>query len=124
MVLPISDQDKRPAMGGRGTAVIWGALATIGASGAPTLVDNDPGIGLTRTGAGTYDLVFPPGNKARVRVWTQKSVTVWHVDFTAYDDQAGTATFKTKNNAATPADTDPANGDILGIEIISYAFSQ
>lgn len=97
-------------------------LVNIGATGAPTLSPaSGTGFGITRSSAGTYALTFPAlpsGGTAYVKVGVALSAatTVSQATVTAFSGTAGTATFVTALNAAGTA-VDPANGDILWIEL-------
>lgn len=93
----------------------------IGATGAPTVVGTTQ-ITVTRTGTGTYTMTFPPMSaqatslgKVRGHVVLSAAKTVGNVIITALDLAAGTAGFTTAITAGTAAD--PANGDILSLEV-------
>jgi hypothetical protein len=94
----------------------------IGATGAPTVVGTSE-VTVTRAGAGSYTMTFPAmadqaTSLGYVRGDIVKSAakTVGNVIPTALDLAAGTASFTTAITAGTAAD--PANGDILALEII------
>jgi len=94
----------------------------IGATGAPTVVGTGE-VTVTRSGTGTYTMTFPPMpaqslslGSVRGRVVLSAAKTVGNVIMTALDLAAGTAGFTTAITAGTAAD--PANGDILGLEIM------
>lgn len=103
------------------------AYIAIGATGAPTVtspVDASGGvIGCTRSGAGTYAITFPvlaavATSVPVIRAWVVLSAaaTVAQANFTAFAPTSGTATMVTALNAAGTA-VDPANGDVLCIEL-------
>jgi len=88
----------------------------IGATGAVgSQIFGPPGVTLTRTGTGTYTLVYPAALGVAIVPYIAKSAapTVFDVSVTAKSATAGTATIVTANAAGTA--TDPANGDILGL---------
>lgn len=88
----------------------------IGATGAVgSQIFGPPGVTLTRTGTGTYTLVYPAALGVALIPYIAKSAapTVFDVSVTAKSATAGTATIVTANVAGTA--TDPANGDILGL---------
>lgn len=93
----------------------------IGAGGAvdPTVAGYDVarGVSVSRTGTGTYNLVFPQCPRCTIVAFVEKSaaLTVVDVVFTAKSPTAGTATFKTVAAAGTAAD--PASGDLIAIMI-------
>lgn len=100
------------------------ALVKIGAAGAPTLSPTGTTFGITRSKAGTYAVTFPQQGgsadnaylKAGVALSTLPTVRVAVI--TAFNPAAGTATFTTVLDAsATPVD--PANGDMLWMELVS-----
>jgi hypothetical protein len=66
----------------------------IGSVGAPT-VSGDPGVTLTRTGPGTYSVVFPACLAASLVPTIGKSSTLASARLTAKDATAGTATLET-----------------------------
>lgn len=116
MARHIADQHRTPAFGGRGNMTTLISVVDIGAAGAPTVNSNqsDPEIGWTRTGAGVYDVTFPPCPRGIFdpKIVRTAAPTVFTVHVTARNMPAGTATVRF-NNAAGAA-TDPANGDIVG----------
>lgn len=88
----------------------------IGATGAVgSQIFGPPGVTLTRTGTGTYTIVYPAALGMAIIPYIAKSAapTVFDVSVTAKSATAGTATIVTANAAGTA--TDPANGDILGL---------
>jgi len=88
----------------------------IGATGAVgSQIFGPPGVTLTRTGTGTYTLVYPAALGVAIVPYIAKSAapTVFDASVTAKSATAGTATIVTANAAGTA--TDPANGDILGL---------
>lgn len=98
-------------------------LVNIGATGAPTLSPSTTVFGITRNSTGSYAITFPAhlaANTAALRVTVVLSAaqTVSQANVTAFSQTSGTATVITAlNAAATPVD--PANGDILMIELYS-----
>lgn len=99
-------------------------LINIGATGAPTVAPAAvTAITVTRTGAGTYNVTFPAQLSTatcyvRAYVVLSAATTVAQATITAFSQTAGTATFVTALNAAGTA-VDPANGDILMLEVVS-----
>lgn len=98
-------------------------LVNIGATGAPTLSPTGTAFGISRSGTGTYALTFPaltqpssPTAYVKVGIALSAATTVSQATVTAFSASAGTATFVTALNAAGTA-VDPANGDILWIEL-------
>jgi hypothetical protein len=91
----------------------------IGATGAVgTQVVGCAGVTFTRTGAGTYTLVYPAAVAGALIPYVAKSAapTVFDCSVTARNVTAGTATIVFANAAG--AATDPANGDIVGLLLI------
>ncbi len=91
----------------------------IGATGAVgTQVFGPPGVTFTRTGTGTYTVVYPAALGMSIIPFVAKSAapTVFDCSVTAKSATAGTATivFAAANGTAT----DPANGDIIGLILI------
>lgn len=104
------------------TVCRW-CLVNIGATGAPTIAPTGTVFGISRSGTGTYALTFPAhlsANNAflRVTVALSAATTVAQATVTAFSQTAGTATFVTALNAAGTA-VDPANGDILAVQLWS-----
>ena len=91
-------------------------LLASGAVGTPLILD-DPGITITRTGAGTYNLTFPAGADlggfpdGQVAPSTGALRSVY---FTAFAPNLGTATAVTMNGSGTA--TDSAGGDTLRLQ--------
>lgn len=88
----------------------------IGATGAVgTQIFGPPGVTFTRTGAGTYTVVYPAALGIALIPYVAKSTapTVFDASVTAKNGPAGTATvvFAAANGTAT----DPASGDIIGM---------
>jgi hypothetical protein len=116
----LGDYDYYPAYSGQRDQARLHASVAIGASGAPTKsADSHSGIGITRSGAGTYSVTFPvcPVN-CQVRVWASKTATVAAVLQLTKVPTSGTATFETRVLTGPLNVADPASGDILEIEII------
>jgi hypothetical protein len=94
----------------------------IGAAGAvdPTIAGNRvaPGVVMANTGTGTFSLVYPACPNATIRVWVESSAaaTVCEAILTAKSQTAGTATVRT-SKAGTA--TNPASGDLIGVEIMA-----
>jgi hypothetical protein len=94
----------------------------IGATGAVgSQIFGPPGVTFTRTGAGTYTLVYPPalGLSLVPFVAVSAAGTVIDGTITAKNAPAGTATVVFRNAAG--AATDPANGDIVGLLFFAKA---
>jgi hypothetical protein len=112
----LNDQSRTRAMGGRGEPTLWMSIANIAGGGAPTVDSDqsDPGTTWARTGAGVYNVTFPPALRGKVHPEILKTAapTVFTAHVTALSVTAGTATIRF-NNAAGAA-TDPASGDIVG----------
>src|SRR5689334_13749126 len=73
-----------------------GALTVlIGAAGAVTSVTGHPGVTVTRSGAGAYDVVYPAAPDVILRYGIQKSTTVFGCRGNARSSTAGTASFQT-----------------------------
>jgi len=92
----------------------------IGATGAVgSQIFGPPGVTFTRTGAGTYTLVFPaaPGVGLIPYVAISAAGTVIDGTITAKSSTAGTATVVFRNAAG--AATDPASGDVVGLVMIA-----
>lgn len=88
----------------------------IGAAGAPgSQIFGPPGVTFTRTGAGTYTLVYPAALGCAVIPYVAVSAAGTVIDggLTAKSAPNGTATVVFRNAAG--AATDPANGDIVGL---------
>ena len=88
----------------------------IGATGAVgSQIAGPPGVTFTRTGAGTYTVVYPAAVAGGLIPYVAKSAapTVFDCSITAKNVAAGTATLVFANAAGTA--TDPANGDIIGL---------
>jgi len=114
------DMDKKPAYNGRGMRLLACCHVDIGATGAPT-VDatkcDDPGITITRASAGIYDLVYPKCVDVRINIEAMSPLgTVLGAVLLAKSATAGTAQFRTFNDAGTA--TDPASGDDLNIVLV------
>lgn len=100
------------------------ALVAIGTTGAPTLT-GDHGITIARDDTGDYDITFPvfptgSGCVVKVGVALSAAATVTNAVVTALDTAAGTATFLTTAISGDPGEeaaADPADGDVLWIEI-------
>lgn len=105
------------------------AYIAIGASGAATVTQSNDAAGGTITvvknTTGVYDVTFPVLDAVAtsiptIRVWVVLSAatTVAQAFCKAYAPTSGTAQFVTALNAAgTPVE--PANGDILALEIVA-----
>ena len=88
----------------------------IGATGAVgTQIFGPPGVTYTRTGVGTYTVVYPAALGVGLIPYVAKSAASTVVDcvVTAKNGPAGTATLVYGNAAGTA--TDPASGDIIGL---------
>lgn len=118
----LGDAKATPAqtVGGRALWKQW-ALVDVGAAGAPTIATgNQSGdISISRSAAGSYDVVCKAmvgGPLPTIKLKSAaKTVVTWVL--TAYNLPAGTFSFKTLAGVNAAADTDPANGDAIGIEI-------
>lgn len=109
-----------PAHGAAPNLVVMHAKVAIGASGAPTLT-GDPGIAISRSSGGNYDLTFPKGFKSKVFVYIDKSSTLAAVrGSTATVPGSGTHSFQTMTVAGPLTVADPANGDVLSILIVGH----
>lgn len=109
------DYDAFPASARKPDFRIFTAKVAIGATGAPTLT-GDEGITISRSGTGTYALVYPAfPDDANVLVTPRQSATIANAAASAISPTAGTATIVTRDFAGAAAD--PANGDVLQIEI-------
>lgn len=90
---------------------------SIGGTGAvgTTVTGSMEGVALTRTGAGTYTVVYPAALVGAIIPYVAKSAapTVFEVSVTARSLTAGTATIVFANAAGTA--TDPASGDVVGL---------
>lgn len=121
MARTLRDHQSYPNFGYDLNMTVVRSSVAIGASGAvdSTVAGYDVarGITVTRTGTGTYSLVFPACPRATVQVFVEKSAvpTVFDAVCTAKSPTAGTATFKTFNAAGTA--TDPASGDLIAVII-------
>lgn len=92
----------------------------IGATGAVgSQIFGPPGVTFTRTGAGTYTLVYPAALGLTLLPYVAVSAAGTVIDggLTAKSSTAGTATIVFRNAAG--AATDPANGDIVGLIFIA-----
>lgn len=92
---------------------------TLNASGAvgALVSSDDPGVTLTRTGVGTYNVVFPAGADVGGKidaVVLPSTGALRGTYFTAFNATAGTATVVTLNAAGAAADS--AGGDVLRIQ--------
>lgn len=89
---------------------------TFGASSIASQTSDHPDITATRTGAGTYNLTFPPSYLVAIikaeEIYSP-ALTVLGFATTAKNVAAGTATVKVTNAAG--AATDPATSDIITI---------
>jgi hypothetical protein len=109
--------------------IVRRAYVAIGASGAATVTQAADAAGGTITcvknTTGVYDITFPilaavATSIPTIRVWVilSAATTVSQAFCKAFSPTAGTAQAVTALNAAgTPVE--PANGDILGIEIVA-----
>jgi len=94
----------------------------IGATGAVgSQIFGPPGVTFTRTGTGTYTLVYPAARGVALIPYVAKSAvpTIFDIVVTAKSATAGTATIVTYNGSG--AATDPANGDIIGLIFFAKA---
>jgi hypothetical protein len=91
------------------------ATINITAAGAVLSVVGSPGIGCVRTGAGAYNLTFPPSVDAYIQYSIQKSTTVFGIRGIARVAGSGTASFQTY--IANGTLTDPASGDEISVYI-------
>lgn len=117
MARTAGDLDGFPVLAAKQDVIILMAHIAIGASGAPTVSNEDGTVTFTRTGAGTYTVVYPAfAGAAFFFIQPRKTATILEVAATAIDTAAGTATVVTRDAAAAAADA--ANGDILQLIII------
>lgn len=104
------------ALSGQDNLAIGALELNIGATGAVgSQIFGPPGVTFTRTGAGTYTLVYPAslGMALIPYVAVSAAGTVIDGTITAKSSTAGTATVVYRNAAG--AATDPANGDVVGM---------
>lgn len=103
------------------------AYITIGGTGAVSTTGTGyrapAGFTLTRTGTGTYSLVYASCTSIVLLPFVALSPTptVFDVVVTAISPTAGTATIKTFNAAGSA--TDPASGDAIGFVLLSMPVS-
>lgn len=122
MARALGDMPKLPTWDCSADTVRLRVQVNIGATGAPTVV----GLGditVTRGGTGSYTMTFPPMAAQAVSLGSVKGYvvlsaakTVSKVIVTALNLTAGTASFTTALTSGTAAD--PANGDILQLEVL------
>lgn len=122
MAKQLGDVQKWPLFGAYRDQVIYPVIVNIGATGAPTLVGGADWT-IVRNSAGNYSVTFPPTvaqatSLTRLKGGIVKSAasTVTKIVVTAFSETAGTATFVTALTSATAVD--PANGDILWLELV------
>ncbi len=97
-------------------------IISIGAAGAATVLFSSAGFTAVLNGAGTYDLAFRPSPLAGYPKVVLKSAakTVVTSVVTAFTPSSGTATIKTLAGVNAAVDTNPANGDVVYVEIESF----
>lgn len=112
----VSEVAKSPVRAGLLQPCIVQALADIGATGAPTLDTNsDPGVTITRAGAGDYDLTFPIGGVVRPPKIVAVSDNIDVVQVRAFDAAAGTCSIQCYSDGGSTA-ADPSSGSELYFE--------
>lgn len=128
MAATVRDLSAKPVFGTELNLTLITSSVAIGAAGA---VDSTiagyrvaPGVTLTRTGAGTYSVVYPACPNAVLLAFIELSAagTVIDAGLTAKSQTAGTATLVTRNAAG--AATDPASGDLIGFVIFGLPNGQ
>jgi hypothetical protein len=124
MVAKLSDYSARPCKTPNSEKWVLTADIVIGGTGAVSSVDGDAGISASRSGTGTYDLVYPACVRASVHVELVSPLkTVVTKVVTAKSATAGTAEIKTLAGTNAAANTDPASGDILTVTIVGQPYS-
>lgn len=88
-------------------------ITITGGAGAVGTVVGSPGVSAVRTGAGAYNLTFPPSVDCYLQYSIQKSTTVFGCRGIARNAGAGTASFQTY--IANGTLTDPAAADEISI---------
>jgi hypothetical protein len=118
------DLSVNPVRSSERELILITSSVAIGAAGA---VDSTiagyrvaPGVTMANTGTGTFSLVYPASPNATIKVWIESSAaaTVTEAILTAKSSTAGTATVRT-SKAGTA--TNPASGDLIGVEIMSLS---
>lgn len=118
------DMSVNPVRSTERELILITSSVAIGAAGA---VDSTiagyrvaPGVTVANTGTGTFSLVYPVCPNATIKVWIESSAaaTVTEAILTAKSPSAGTGTIRT-SKAGTA--TNPASGDLIGIEIMALS---
>ena len=97
-------------------------LVPIGATGAVGTLDvDDPGMSISRASQGVYNVVFPTCPAGRIHVSIVKSAARTIISaFGASTPSFTAGTWQFHCVDAAGAATDPANGDILLVELIAF----
>jgi hypothetical protein len=126
MTNALGDSDANPVKAVARAIWFQWAHVDIGTTGAPTIAtdESSPEIGITRAGAGDYDLTFRPSPYGLAPIVVIKSAALTVVSYvvTAFDATAGTASIQLLDDAGTGAEA--ASGDDLYIVIAGMPASR